>query len=795
MNFLHKIGAIPTETFDLDSQQNNSSETSHQSMIQKVSRRYFIKNTGIASSSLVIGIQFSCTPSIDASNVTTDNSTSQVIPEKDLVAGESIFSPDVFIAIDNMGTVTIISHRSEMGQGIRSSLPKLVADEMECDWDRVVVKQAIGDAKYGSQNTDGSRSVRDFYFRLKEAGATARTMLQYAAAKIWKVKPHLVSIYNHQAKLKDSTQVLDFADLAEIAAGLSVPEKSSLKLKTADEYRYVCQEDMEIIDAKDMVTGKAIYGFDVELQDMKYSVIARPPVLFGKVKSYDATETLKVPGVLKVVELPELKPPAVFKMLGGIAVIAENTWAAILGREKLEIEWEHGGNAVYNTKDYEKSFIKALENPPHTVRNRGDWDNEKKRASKVLTREYYVAGIAHAMMEPPAATAIVSDSGVDVWTCTQTPQAARRNAMAVMKVPKEKAETVRINVTLLGGAFGRKSKPDYVSEAVYLANETKQPIKVLWTREDEIKHGYYHSPSYQKLEATFDDKGIASGWYHSMVNHPIGATFNVATKQAGSAELGQGDMPYDLPNIKITNGESDTFLRIGWVRSVTNINNAFAACSFADEMAVEAGVDPKDYLLSLIGDDRKIDLAKDGFKYSNYGESLEEYPIETARLKNVIQVVAENANWGQKLPEGHGIGIAAHRSFCSYVATVVQVSFKRGKVQIEKVFYAVDAGRIINPDRVRSQMEGAAIFSTSNAYYGEITADKGIVEQSNFHDYPLARIAQVPEVNVHIVESDRFPAGIGEPGVPPFSPALCNAIFDATGKRYRRLPLKQFGIV
>jgi len=367
--------------------------------------------------------------------------------------------------------------------------------------------------------------------------------------------------------------------------------------------------------------------------------------------------------------------------------------------------------------------------------------------------------------------------------------------MNVMNISKEKAETVRINVTLLGGAFGRKSKPDYVAEAVYLANETKQPIKVLWTREDEIKHGYYHSPSYQKLEATFNKKGKATGWYHGMVNHPIGATFNPAAKQAGSAELGQGDMPFDLPNIKITNGESDTFLRIGWVRSVTNINNAFAACSFADEMAVEMGADPKDYLLSLIGSDRNIDLAKDGFKYSNYGDSLEDHPIETARLKNVIELVAQKSHWGRKLPEGHGIGIAAHRSFCSYIATVVQVSFNNGKVQIEKVFYAVDAGQVINPDRVRSQMEGAAIFSTSIAYYGEITADQGIVEQSNFHDYQLARMGQVPEIEVHIVKSDRRPAGIGEPGVPPFSPALCNAIFDATGKRYRRLPLKQYGIV
>jgi len=776
MNFLEQIGEIPSE--HLESKYKNG----NQSIIENVSRRSFIKGMGLASSSFVIGIQLS---SVNAS---------EKIAASEL-ADSDIFSPDVFISMDKKGTVTIMSHRSEMGQGIRSSLPLLVADEMECDWDRVIVKQAIGDAKYGSQNTDGSRSVRNFYFRLKEAGAIARTILQQAAAQVWKVKPDQVTIYNHQAKLAQSSKTLDFSQLVEIAAKLPIPDKNKLKLKTETEHRYVGKEDMKIIDAKEMVTGKAIYGFDVELPNMKYSVIARPPVLFGSVKSYDATETLKVKGVIKVIEMPALSAPAIFNMLGGIAVIAENTWAAIQGREKLKIEWEHGKNATYNTKKHEAKFGEALLNPQHEIRNRGDWQAAKKSASKTITREYYVGGIAHAMMEPPAATAKVSNKGVDVWTCTQTPQAAQRNVMGVMKIPKENAATVRINVTLLGGAFGRKSKPDYVAEAVYLANETKMPIKVLWTREDEIKHGYYHSPSLQKLAATFDKSGKTTGWYHSMVNHPIGATFNPKVKQAGSADLGQGDMPFDLPNIKIVNGESDTFFRIGWVRSVTNINNAFAVCSFADEMAVENDVDPKDYLISLLGKDQHVDVKKDGFNYGNYGDDLEQYPIDTARFKNVLNMVAKNANWGKKLPKGHGMGIAVHRSFCTYVATVVQVSMNKGKVKVESIYYAVDAGKIVNPDRVRSQMEGAAIFSISNAFYGEITADKGIVEQSNFHDYELARMGQSPNVNVEIVKSEHPPAGIGEPGVPPFSPALCNAIFDATGKRYRRLPLKQFGIV
>jgi isoquinoline 1-oxidoreductase beta subunit len=759
MNFLNELGVIPSN--DTQNKVANSSNTPIG--IKNLSRRNFVKNMGITGGSLVLGIQFSC------ANETKESTIVKPDTMADSPSNTAVFSPDVFISIDSEGIVTIMSHRSEMGQGILSSLPRLVADEMECDWNRVVVKQALGDAKYGSQNTDGSRSVRRFYTRLKEAGATARTMLQMAAAQVWKVKPSQVTISNHSAVLSDSSQTLDFSQLAEIAATLPIPKTEKLVLKTSDQYRYVGKPNMSLINAKEMVSGKAVYGYDVQKEGLKFCVIARPPVLFGKVKSFDSTETMKVPGVISVIEMPELSPPAIFKMLGGLAVVAENTWAAIKGREKLKIEWEHGANENYNTKEHEKTFIKALENPPHIVRNRGDFGAEKQLATKVISHDYYVAGIDHAMMEPPAATAIVSENGVDVWTCTQTPQSAQRNAMDVMKIPKEKAETVRINVTLLGGAFGRKSKPDYVAEAVYLANETNQPIKVLWTREDEIKHGYYHSPSYQKLEATLDAKGKVTGWYHGLVNHPIGATFNPAAKQAGSAELGQGDVPFDVPNIKITNGESDTFLRIGWVRSVTNINNAFAIGSFVDELAAETKTDPVEFWLDLIGKDRHIDVTKDGFKYTNYGESQEDFPIDTARLKNVIKVVAKNSNWKNKLPKGHGRGISVHRSFCSYIATVVEVSFNKGKVKIEKVFYAVDAGKVINPDRVISQMEGAAIFSTANAFYGEITAVNGVVEQSNFHDYEMARMGQVPDVQVDIIQNQHLPAGVGEPGVPPFS--------------------------
>ncbi|MCX7552580.1 molybdopterin-dependent oxidoreductase [Marinicella sp. S1101] len=746
-------------------------------MIKKLSRRKFLQGTGLASGTLMLGVQFS--------------------PALANPASKLEFKPDVFVSMDETGQVTIISHRSEMGQGIRSTLPLLVADELEADWNRVTVKQALGDAKYGSQNTDGSRSVRKNYQKLKEAGAIMRTMLQQAAAQVWSVDPAQVQIENHQATYQD--QNLDFKDLVKIASKLEVPARDSLRLKTEAEQKYVGKPNMANIDGQAIVTGTAEFGYDVDIEGMKVAVIARPPVVFGKVKSYDAVEALKVPGVLKVIELPTLKPPAGFNMLGGLAVIAEHTWAAIQGREKLKIEWDHGSNASYSTADHEAVFIKALEDPKEVVRARGDVAAANQAAAKTLTAEYHVAGLAHATMEPPAATARVTGSGADkmveVWACTQTPQASQGNVVGTLSIPQENAANVKINVTLLGGGFGRKSKPDFVAEAAYLANETNLPIKVLWTREDEIKHGYYHSPSYQKLTGSLDENNQVTSWYHAMVNHPISSTFNPAAKTAGSTDLGQGDMMFDVPNIKIALGETDTFMRIGWVRSVTNINNVFAAASFVDELAHAAGQEPKAFLLNMIGDDRVEDFAADGFKYGNYGESAEQYPAETSRLKNVIELAAEKSGWGEKLPEGSGMGIAAWRSFLTYIAVVVKVTTDGNQVKIEDVHMAVDAGKILNPDRVKSQMEGSAIFGASLAFYGEITAKEGIIEQGNFDDYQMSRINQIPDIHTHIVTSDALPTGVGEPGLPPFAPALCNAIFAANGKRHRRLPMKDLRLV
>lgn len=750
--------------------------------IKNLSRRRFMFGLGAVGTGLLIGVQL-------------EAAEKAAFPEKALLTAlpPGHFQPDVFISVAPTGQVTIICHRSEMGQGVRSSLPLLIADEMEADWERVSVEQAIADEIYGSQNTDGSRSVRRHYQRLRQAGATARTMFQQAAARYWKVKVEECEVYNHQVTHVPSGQQVDFATLVPIAIDLEIPDKKSLVLKDDKQLRYVGKDNIALVDEQDIATGKSIYGYDVQREGLLIAVIARPPVLFGKPKKWDAEAAKKVKGVVDVIEMPTLTPPALFKPLGGIAVLATNTYAAIKGREALNIEWDHGSNASYTTQDHEKVFAASLDKPVNVVRHRGDYWQAEKLAQKKIAAEYWVPGLVHAPMEPPAATALFTPKGeLHAWACTQTPQSSQANIAGFLKIDKSK---VMVNVTMLGGGFGRKSKPDFVVEAAWLAKTVNKPVKVLWTREDEIKNSYYHSPSLQRLSATVDAAGSVTGLRHSLVNHPIGWTFDTAEKKADGDSLGQADAPFAIPNILIDNGETDTFYRIGWLRSVTNINNAFAAGSFVDEIAHQLQKDPLDMWLQLIGPDRNESFSKDGYDYWNYGDKLEDFPVNTKRLKHVLTKAAELAGWGKKLPKKQGMGISVHRSFCSYVANVVQVTEKNGKISIDKVISVVDCGKIINPERVRSQMEGAAIFGASLALYGEITAKNGQVEQGNFDDYGMLRMDACPDIQVHIVESNERPAGVGEPGVPPFAAALCNAIFAATGERYRRLPLSSHGIV
>ena len=705
-------------------------------------------------------------------------------------APEPGFAPNVYVSIDDTGLVTIVAHRSEMGTGIKTGLPMVLADELDADWNRVKIVQADGDIKYGDQNTDGSRSMRQFYEPLREAGAVARQLLEEAAARVWNVDPATCHAQNHAVVHQPTGRRLGFGDLVKVAADLPVPSADHLQLrfKPAGARRYV-GKPVPIVDLADIVRGRATYGIDMVVSAMKYASIERCPVYGGRARSFDAKEALGIPGVEQVVEMQATPIPSGFNPLGGIAVVASNTWSAQQGREKLKIDWDYGPNADYDTNAYRAELEATAKQPGRLVRGEGDVAGALSSASRRISADYFVPHFAHAPMEVPAAVAHATADHCEVWAPTQNPQAAKTLVAQVLGLDEAQ---VTLHVTLLGGGFGRKSKPDYVAEAAVLSRKLGAPVKVTWSRPDEIKHDYYHAICAQHLEAGLDAGGHATAWLHRTVFPPIEATFQPDVTYGGAGELQQGvtDMPYAIQNIRCENGAAANHVRIGWYRSVFNIPHAFAVCSFADELAAAAGRDPLDYLRQLIGEPRHIDLPALGVDYPNYGASLESYPIDTGRLRGVLDLVASKSGWGQKLPARQGRGIAVHRSFLTYVATVVQVAVGNdGQVTIPRIDMAVDCGLVVNPDRVRAQMEGAAIMAISNALYSNISAKQGRIEQGNFDDYPVARTDITPDTRVYLVDSSAPPAGVGEPGVPPTMPAICNAIYAATGRRIRALPI------
>ena len=704
-------------------------------------------------------------------------------------------SPKVFVSIAPDGTVSIVVNRSEMGQGIRTSLPRIVADELEADIKRVKVVQAPGDeAKYGNQDTDGSRSTRHWFMPMRRCGAAARQMLEQAAANQWKVPVGEVEAQNHQLVHKPSGKKLAYGAVAVAASKLDVPAGGSLKLKDPSKFRYIGKTDATLTDGPVIVNGKSQFGIDTRLPGMLYAVIARPPVLGGKVKSFDAAEAMKVPGVVKAFAIDGAPPPSEFMPVGGVCVVAKDTWAAIQGRKALKIEWDDGPHARYDSEAYRRELETAVkQSGAKVVRNEGDAYAALSSAARKFEADYYVPHYAHATMECPAATARISGGTCEIWAPSQSPQAARDRVAKALNLGADK---VTVNVTLLGGGFGRKSKADFVVEAALASKEMNGvPVKLTWTREDDLHNDYFHAVSAQHLEAGIDASGKIVAWLHRAAEPTIASIFAPDQKTLAAFELGLGltGMPYQIPNVRIENPEAVAYTRIGWLRAVNNIQHAFAAQSFIAEVAHATGKDHRAYLLDLLGADRLIDPRK--IEPWNHGESPERYPINTGRLRKVIERATQEAGWGKKLPSGQGLGLAAHYSFVSYMAAVVEVAVgAKGELTIPRVDIAIDCGPQINPDRIRSQLEGACVMGLSQAVVSEITFKNGRAQQDNFHQYEIVRMNMAPKkIFVHIIPSDSYDAplgGVGEPAVPVIAPALMNAIHGATGKRIRSLPLR-----
>jgi len=751
----------------------------HLVKVENVSRRSILKGLGIAGS-FVLAAPVLSRPAF----------------AYETGAGEMphgvVVDPRVFVAIAPDGAVTIVAHRSEMGTGVRTSLPLVVAEEMEADWNRVKVQQAHGDeARFGNQDTDGSRSTRHYLIPMRQIGASARAMLEGAAAKRWGVPVTEVKAANHEVVHAASGRRIGFGDLAADAAKEPVPAIGSLKLKDPKDFRYLGKGEISIVDLRDITTGAAQYGADVRLPGMKYAVIARPPVTGGKLASFDGAGAMKISGVEKVMEVKGWPWPSKFQPLGGVAVIARNTGAAIKGRDALKIAWDDGANAKYDSVAYRAELEEATRKPGLVVRKEGDVESALKSADKVITGEYYAPHLAHVSMEPPVAVADVKDGKATIWAPVQSPGGTREDVAKTLGISED---NVTVNVTLLGGGFGRKSKCDFALEAALLSKELGAPVKVQWTREDDVQHDFLHTVSVERIEAGLDKNGKVIAWRHRSAAPSIGSTFGPGAVHQLGLELGMGfvDMPFEIANVQCENPEAAAHTRIGWFRSVSNIPRAFAIQSMVGELAHATGRDQKDMLLELIGSPRilKLDSVKD---YWNNGEPYDSYPIDTARLRRVVEVVAEKGEWGRAVPKGHGLGIAVHRSFVSYIATIVEVAVDdKGKLTVPRVDTAIDCGTYINPERIQSQIEGTAIMGLSLAKYGEISFKDGRVQQKNFDDFPVVRMDEAPLItHVHIVPpaADTPPSGVGEPGVPPFAPALMNAIFAATGKRIRALPI------
>ncbi|PYN81607.1 MAG: hypothetical protein DMD96_10160 [Candidatus Rokuibacteriota bacterium] len=677
------------------------------------------------------------------------------LPTRSRAQTPGVFAPNQWLRIDRDGVVTIVNSVPEMGQGSLTTTAMIIADELDARLDGVKIEQAPANpALYknpvtGTQSYGGSRGVRDHFEMWRKSAAAAREMLKQAAANEWGVPVESVDTENGAVVHRPTGRRLQYGQLVDKAQALPVPQNP--KLKTPDQFRYIGKA-VKRLDTPDKVTGRGIYGIDVQVPGMLVGSIERCPVFGGKVQSFDATATKAIKGVKNVVQVSN-----------GVVVVADNFWTALQGRKALKVTWDEGPIAQVSSASITREYEAASKQPGQVARNEGDVDKVLAAGGKVYEAVYQVPFLEHACMEPMNATAQVSKEACVIWAPTQNPGGTQATAARLTGLPPEK---VIVNTTLLGGGFGRRGEIDFIVDAVETSKAVGAPVKVVWTREDDITHGFYRPATYNVFRAALDANGMPSAWF-TRITGP-GILIQKGRAQAGTIDAAAVEavrnMPYDIPNLRIEWNNKDLGIPLGFWRSVGPSQNGFIIESFVDELAHAAGKDPFEYRRALLG--------------------------KSPRHKAVLELVARQAKWDTPPPAGRGRGIAVVFSYGSYAATVAEVSVAPdGAVRVHRLVCGIDPGLAVNPEAVKTQMEGGAVYALTAAYYGQITIDRGRVQQSNFHDYPMLRINEMPVVDVHILDSGEAPGGLGEPGVPSVAPAVCNAIFAVTGKRVRKLPI------